>query len=338
MILKPKTHPTMTLHDQDAPRKPSRRALYIPWILLVVLAVAWSAGWFWLRTEARERMDAGAAELRAAGYTVSWSDRTFGGYPFRIDSNLTNFQIGEPSGWSISAPSIRAEAFVYKLGHWVAYAPDGVVLNRPIGGPVTIKGKALRASLSGIHDTVPRVAIEGANLTFIPAQGAQPYLLRSADHLDLHLRPGPQDQGAVLLKVDGARALLPGLLSRIAQDDPVSIDIEMILSKMSAMEGRDWRSMVRSWAAAGGTATLRNASLTAGGAVLTAHGGALSVGDDGRVEGGLDVDLRKAGEALSDMSGGVIPPQAGFAGANLTFEGGQTILGPLPIAPAPRVY
>jgi len=112
----------------------------------------------------------------------------------------------------------------------------------------------------------------------------------------------------------------------------------MILSKMSAMEGRDWRSMVRSWAAAGGTATLRNASLTAGGAVLSAHGGALSVGDDGRVEGGLDVDLRKAGEALSDMSGGVIPPQAGFAGATLTFEGGQTILGPLPIAPAPRVY
>jgi len=338
MILKAEDAQTMTLHDQEDRRKPSRRALYIPWILLVVLAVAWSAGWFWLRGETRRQMDAGAAELRAAGYTVSWDDRTFGGYPFRIDSNMTGFRIGEPSGWSISAPNIRAEAFVYKLDHWVAYAPDGVVLNRPIGGPVTIKGKGLRASLSGIDETVPRVAVEGFGLTFAPAPGAQPYLLRSADHLDLHLRPGPQDQGAVLLKVDGARALLPGLLSRIAQDQPVSMDVEMILSKMSAMEGRDWRSMVRSWADAGGTATLQNASLTGGGAVLAAHGGALSVGDDGRVEGGLDVDLRKAGEALSDMSGGMIPPQAGFAGANLKFEGGQTILGPLPIAPAPRVY
>jgi len=328
----------MTLHDRDAARKPSRRALYLPFILLLLLAVGWSFGWFWLRAQARDRMDTGAAELRNAGYTVSWSDRTFGGYPFRIDANMTNFKIGEPSGWSISAPSIRAEAFVYKLGHWVAYAPSGVVLNRPVGGPVTITGKALRASLSGIDQTVPRISVEGANLMFVPGPGAQPYLLRSAERLNLHIRPGPQDQGAVLLRVEGATAQLPGLLSRIAQDEPVAMDVELTLSKMSAMQGNDWRSMVRSWSGAGGTATLKNASLTAGGAVLAAHGGALSVGEDGRVEGGLDVDLRKAGAALSDMSGGMIPPQAAFAGASLRFEGGQTILGPLPIAPAPRVY
>jgi hypothetical protein len=328
----------MTLHDQDDRRQPSRRALYLPFILLLVLAVAWTFGWFWLRGQARERMDAGANELRTAGYTVSWDDRTFGGYPFRIDSNLTNFKIAEPSGWGVSAPEIRAEAFVYALDHWVAVAPQGVTLHRPIGGPLVIKGQALRASLADIEADTPRIAVEGAGLTFTPGPGAQPYLLQSTETLKLHIRPGPQDQGAVLLNVKNARARLPGLMARIAQDEPVDINLELILSKMSALDGSNWRSMVQSWSGAGGTASLRNATLTVGGAVLSATGGALSVGNDGRVEGGLDVDLRKAGEAISDMSGGMIPPQAGFAGATLRFEGGQTILGPLPIAPAPRVY
>lgn len=321
-----------------APRQPSRKALYLPFVLLLIVAVIWSFAWFWLRGQAREEMDAGAAELRAAGYTVSWSERTFGGYPFRLDANLTNFRIGEPSGWAIEAPSVRSEAFVYALDHWVAVAPQGVVLHRPIGGPLTIKGKALRASLTDLDRHPPRIAVEGADLTFTPAQGGQPYVLQSAERLNLHLRPGPEDQGAVLLRVEGARARLPGLMERISRDRPIDMNVELILSKMSAMQGNDWRTMAQRWAAAGGTATVRTASLTAGGAVLAANGGALSVGPDGRVEGGLNVDLAKAGEALSDMTGGLVPPGASFGGATLTFEGGQTILGPLPIAPAPRVY
>jgi hypothetical protein len=36
----------------------------------------------------------------------------------------------------------------------------------------------------------------------------------------LHLRPGPDDQAALLLKVDNAGARLTGLLGRIAQDRP----------------------------------------------------------------------------------------------------------------------
>jgi len=328
----------MTLHDQAPPRKHSRWGLYIPFVLLAVVVVAWSAGWFWLRDQAVKRMDAGATALRQAGYTVAWRERTIGGFPFRLDADFTDFRIAEPSGWGLAAPKLRTEAYIYALGHWVAYAPGGVVLDRPIGGPLAVNGSALRASVSDLEQDTPRVAIEGANLTFTPAPNAQDFLLQSADHLDLHLRPGPNDQGAVLLKVDGAKARLPGLMARIAADQPVGIDLEIILSKMSAFEGGDWRAMARNWAAAGGTAQVRNASLTAGGAELAAHGEGLTAGADGRVQGKLDVDLRKAGPALSDMSGGAIPPEAGFGGASLTFREGEARLGPMRIAPAPRLY
>ena len=321
-----------------AQRQPSRKALYLPFVLLLVVGLVWTGVWFWMRAEMRQRMDAGADELRAAGYTVSWQDRTFGGYPFRLDTNLKGFRIGEPSGWAVEAPSIRSEAFVYSLNHWVAVAPEGVVLHRPVGGPLSIKGKALRASLRDLGGHPPRVAVEGVDLVFTPINGGQPFLLRSAGRLDLHLRPGPQDQGAVLFRVDNAQANLPGLLARVADDEAVGMNLELILSKISAMQGDDWRTMAQRWSQAGGTATVRTASLTVGGAVLAANGGALSVGPSGRVEGGLNVVLAKAGEALSDMSGGMIPPGASFGGATLTFDGGRTMLGPLPIAPAPRVY
>lgn len=328
----------MTLHDSLPPRKHSRRGLYIPFLLLALLIVAWSAAWFWLRGEAEQRMDAGTLALRQAGYTVSWQERRISGYPFRLDADFVNFVIAEPSGWGVAATSLKAEAYIYALNHWVAYAPYGVILNRPIGGRVGIGGKALRASIADIDKDVPRIAVEGAGLTFTRAQDAQPYPLQSADHLDFALRPGPDDQGAVLLKVDGARMQLPGLLSRVADGQPVDIDLEVILSKMSAFAGPNWRAMARNWAAGGGTAQVRKASLTAGGAEIVGHGDGLVVGPDGRVQGRLDVDLRKAGDALSNMSGGMIPPEAAFGGATLSFRNGETTLGPLHVAPAPRLF
>jgi hypothetical protein len=328
----------MTLHDTPAPRKHSRWGLYIPFLLLAVVVIAWSAAWFWLRDQAVQRMDAGAAALRQAGYTVTWQERRISGFPFRLDANFVNFIIAEPSGWGVGATSLKAEAYIYALNHWVAYAPYGVILNRPLGGRLGINGKALRVSIADIDKDTPRIAVEGSNLIFTPAGDAQPYPLQSAEHLDFAIRPGPDDQGAVLLKIDGAHAQLPGLMARIAADKPIDIDLEVILSKMSAFEGANWRGMARNWIAAGGTAQVRNAALTAGGAELAAHGDGLTAGPDGRVQGKLDVDLRKAGPVLSDMSGGAIPPEANFGGATLTFRNGQTTLGPMRIAPAPRLY
>ena len=323
-----------------AQRQPSRKALYFPFVLLLILAVGWTVGWFYLRGEARGQMDTGVAELRAQGYSVTWQERTFGGFPFRMDVNLTGFRMSEPSGWGVRAPSVRAEAFVYSLGNWVAVAPQGVVLDRPVNGAVQIKGKALRASLRQLESNPPRVAVEGAGLSFIPIEGGQPFMLRTAEKLDLHLRPGPQDHGAVLLRVTNAQANLPGQLARLAPNEPVGMNLELIYDKASAMKGANWRSMAQNWAAAGGSAMVRTGSLSAGGAVLAASGGGLSVGADGRAEGALDLDLAKAGNALSNLTGGLVPPTASFGGMRVVFQNGQTTLAPIPfpIAPAPRIY
>jgi hypothetical protein len=334
-------------HNAETPsRKPRRRGLLAPFILLGVVAVAWSIGWLYLSGQAQKRMDTTAASLKARGYDLSWKTRTVTGYPFRMDVNLTEARIAEPSGWAVRAPELKGEAMVYALGHWVVLAPQGVVLTRPTGGDVRITGQALRASFAGFDKYPPRISVEGAKLSFLPAPGAAPFPLVSTESLQLHLRPGPDDQAGLLFKAEGARAAFTGLLGRIAQDRTASMQLDARLSKVSALRGTSWSDAARDWSAVGGTISVENGKLAAGEALLDAKSGALTIGDDGRLRGTLDVAVRE----VAPTAGALSSPQAAAAAvkqavtgdptlsATLVFENGRTRMGPFDSGPSPRVY
>ncbi len=316
----------MTLPDSPAPAKPRRRGLFLPWLLALVVIAGWSVGWFKLRAEAVARMDAAVVQLRAQGYPVAWETRTVTGFPFRLDVTLTGARIAEPSGWAIAAPTLSSEAYIYRLDQWMLVAPEGVTLNRPDGGPVSVSAKALRASLGGLNGNPPRLSIEGVDLRFDTPAGARPYMIRSAERLELHTRPGPDDQGGVLFKVEGARLQLKGLPARVAQGRPVSMTWDLVLSKMSGFTGHSWPSAVRHWRDGGGVLTVRSAELRGGDALLTGQGGPLRVGLDGRLEGELEARLK-------DSDGG----GQGFGG-RVTLADGEAKFGPLGLGPSPRVF
>jgi hypothetical protein len=344
----------MSLHDLPPARKPRRLGLYLPFVLLLVAVAGWTAFWVWARSEARVRMDAAVADLRQAGYQLSWKERGIGGYPFRLAVTLTDARLREPSGWALEAPSLEAEAFMHAPGHWILAAPAGLTFVRPIGGPVTVKGDMIRASLTNLDKRPPSFSFEGVKLAFQPGAGAQPFALSAADRVEFHLRAGPDDEGGVFAKVDNGKAQLSGLLGRIAGDKPISIVWNSTLSKMSAFEGGDWPSAVRHWADAGGQMNVRQGGVTAGEALIGSNAGTLTVGTDGRLSGVLNVSLRQAPRALGAMSqSGVIPPETAEAAsavaaarqgagdvaqATLNFQAGQTTLGPVAIGPAPKVY
>ncbi len=284
----------MSLHDVPPPRKLNRIGLYAPFVLLLIGVVAWSGFWFWARGEAQVQMDKAVADLKQAGYAIAWKDRTLGGYPFRMDVTLTDFSAREPSGWALTAPKLEAEAFMHAPGRWMLAAPEGLTFVRPVGGPVLVKAVNLRASLNNLDKRPPSFSFQGVKPTFEPQPGAQPFALASADLVEFHLRPGPDDEGGVFAEVKNGKARLSGLLGRIAGDKPVSLTWNSTLSKMSAFEGRTWADAVRNWTAAGGRMNVREAGLTAGEALVGAKAGALSVGSDGRLSGALDVTLRQA--------------------------------------------
>ena len=218
--------------DPLPPRKPRRWGLYGPFLLLLVAVVAWSGYWFWLRMQTRQGLDQLAANLRQAGYEVSWKDEAIGGYPFRLNVTLTEPQIREPSGWALTAPRLESETYLHGLDHMLVAAPQGLTFTRPKGGPVQVAGKLLRASVSGFDKTPPAVSFEGTGLSFTPGAGAQPFGLLSADRVEAHLRGGPDDQAAVFFKVEGGKARPETGLGRIAGDRTVDATRGATLSKI----------------------------------------------------------------------------------------------------------
>jgi hypothetical protein len=315
-------------------------------VLLALVAIGWSIGWLWLRGQAEQRMDATALSLKSRGYDMSWESRTFSGYPFRMDVKLLNARVAEPSGWALRAPELNGEANAYNIGHWVVVAPQGVIMTRPINGDVAITGQALRASFAGFDQYPPRISVEGANLVFTPVDGAAPFPLLSTAGLQLHVRPGPDDQGAIFFEAKGAKARFTGLLGRIAADRTADLIWDSKVSKISALHGTSWADAVNDWSDAGGTLTVQQGKLNAGEALLEAKSGALTVDDDGRLRGALDVTIREIptpGQALKSPEAAAAPVAQALGRdptlqATLKFEKGRTRLGLFDTGPAPRVY
>ncbi len=346
----------MSLPDPAPPRKLSRLGLYIPFGLLVLFILGVSVAWIVARGEAVKRMDAGAEMLRRAGYEVAWKTRHVSGYPFRLNISLEEPRISDRSGWALEAPRLEGQAFMHAPTTWMIAAPDGLTFVRPRAGPVRVSGKLIRASLSHLTDRPPNLSFEGVNLTFQPAAGAQPFGLSAAERVEIHLRKAPKevgDEAGAWLMVKNGKAPLSGLLGQIAGEKPISIEWDGRLSKISTFSGVDWASAVRSWVAAGGQMSVKRGGLTAGGAVIGVNGGTLRASSDGHLSGVLDISLRQAERALAAMSStGVIArdraeaaaavtaarASGDVAQATLNFEAGQMTLGPVAIAPAPRVY
>jgi hypothetical protein len=345
----------MTLHEPEtAGKRPRRFWLYAPYVVLLIGAVAWGLGWFWIRGQVAARMDAAAERLRLAGYTIEWTARRIGGFPFRVDVTLEGLRMGEASGWALATPEVRAEAYAYGLDHWIAYAPKGLTLKRPVGGEVSIAGPALRASYAANGRDTPRISIEAVKPVFNIARGAKPFVIGGADHLDLQIRPGGQDRAEFLLRVDKAGAPAGSILALIAQDRPMDIAWEGQVSHLSALRGHDWPAAAQAWSAAGGALDVEHGALNAGATVLNLRPGRLGVGWDGRLRGSVGLDLHQAPDLIKRLAdarsidasaadSAATVARARSAGgavvqADLNFLAGATLFGPVAVGPSPKVY
>ncbi|MET0721361.1 MAG: DUF2125 domain-containing protein, partial [Tardiphaga sp.] len=69
------------------PKPPSRRnwLLFLPFAVLVVLAVAWSGFWYFAASRTEAIVSTWIEQEASAGRVYACASRTIGGYPFRIE-------------------------------------------------------------------------------------------------------------------------------------------------------------------------------------------------------------------------------------------------------------
>ena len=327
--------------DLQSPRKPPNRLwLYGPYVALAIVVAAWTVAWVAIRQQAISAMDQAAGRLRAQGWTIAWSQRTVEGYPFRLLVRLGQPRIAEPSGWSLAAPALEAEAYAYAPGNWVILAPQGVTLTRPFGGAAAIGGQVLKAGFTHLDgQALPQIGIEGRGLSLQPAPGAQALPITSAGRFAFYLRPLPNDAAEFQLQLGQATPTATALLARLSGERPLDLVWDESVTHVSQLTGRDWPSAVRRWSQAGGGVSLDHGEVDAGDVKVDALSGQSAVDADGHLAGDLLLDFSHAGGATQRLAGGGLGGLAGaLARTDLTFSGGKIRLGPFVIGKAPRVY
>lgn len=344
-------------------KKHSRAGLYAPFILVLVVLAIWSVWWFVLAGQVRERVDARAQSLRDAGWTVQYKAAGVGGWPFRTRLALRDVRFAAPSGHALSAPELVAQANAWQPTKWVLVATDGLTLTRADKGDVKITGLAVRASVHGLTQRWPNVAIELAQPVFTPQPGAEAFPISSAKSIQFYLRPhiGPATQPGiennvdVLFRLIEGRGRTGGPVEGMAQSGVLTAQVEAVIEHADRLAGPDAAGVMSAWAKAGGRFTGVRGEIKAGesGALLSSD--LLFARADGRLEGELSLKAEKPLAAIAGLAqsgaGGV--NQAGAAGAAaatavsggqgnldliLMFKDGKTYLGPFALAPSPKLF
>jgi hypothetical protein len=274
-------------------KRRSRLGLFLPYILLAVVAVGWSAGWFWIRGRAAGEIDAWMAREAAAGRTWTCADRTLGGYPFRIELRCSAVTLERTDGRFRLGPSTAvAQIYQPRLVVFESAGPFHVEQGDLIGDAAW---KGLQGSFHGAAEGFTRASLVVDNPD-ITVKGAEPGPIAvTGRHLELHARPTPgryESEGAVDVSLRLTQAAVPQLDALTGIRDPADLALDAILTQATVLRTGTVARELERWRQAGGTLDLTALSLAKGDQRVQAKG-TLAL-DAGRWAAG-QIDLRAAG-------------------------------------------
>jgi hypothetical protein len=339
----------------------TRRALYIPFVLLALAALVWSGFWFYARHRVQAEFDLAIQREAERGRSWSCPDRAVAGFPFRIEVTCRN-------------PSFRSQvdgqpevtgglALVRGLSQ--AYRPNHVIL--AFEGPLTAMVAGRTAATVTWNTARTSLRVQGGKLERLSVEVDRPQLSMqpnawipafegSADRLEWHVRPGPDgaetDRADAYLKL--TRADSPLLRNVLRLPDPADFEIDLRLLKFGPLARGDWRDVLETWRLAGGTAVVETVRLAVGRTRLEASG-PLALDQQRRLEGRLEASFVNAdqllrafgvtGGAAGALLGGLLGGGQGGGQERdrtirlpLVFQNGRLMAGPLPVARLQPLY
>jgi hypothetical protein len=332
----------------------SRFWLFAPFVLLALVAVAWSVAWFVIRGRVAERLDAVLAREAAAGRQWTCADRSVAGYPFRIEVAC--------SALTLERGPARA-SFGRVVSVAQVYQPRLIIAE--VAGPLRVEnGDARIEAQWSLLQMSLHLAQGGFQRASLVAQGpslratgvAPAEIAASAERLEAHVRPDPGrivGEGAYDVALSAGKAAVPALNEFIGGDEPVDLSADVVLTRARTLTGSAPNEAAERWRQAGGSLELTRVALAKGPRRLEAKG-ALALDDLHRATGRLelaaagleDVVARITGVRVGGTGGALLgalmggpKPGADRAGAGgapklaqlpaVRLENGRVLLGPL---------
>jgi hypothetical protein len=296
---------------EAAPKANVRRSrfwLYTPFVLLLLVAIAWSAAWFVIRNRTSEALDGWLQAEAGRGRQWTCQDRRIGGYPFRIEVACEALTLKQGA---VSASFGRSQAIAQ------VYQPRRIIVEatgplRFTDGAATVQGTwdLLQASLNlsqtglqrlSLVATQPAVAVTGLT----PAE-----IATSGQRLELHVRPNPSR--AAEKAYDAAfsirQARVPALDALVGGSELTDLDGDITLTQAQGFQGQPIVQELERWRNAGGQIDVLMLSAAKGSRRLETKG-SLSLDAEHRPQGQLSV----AAAGLDGLLGNVVGNRTGAA-------------------------
>jgi hypothetical protein len=241
--------------EEAAPAGNARRSrfwLYTPFVLLLLVALAWSAAWFMIRNRAGEALDGWLAAQARAGRQWTCPDRSIGGYPFRIEVVCDSLTLKQ-GAVTASFGRVESVAQVYQP-RLVITEVEGPL--RLTDGTVTVQGSwdLLQASLHASQGGFRRLSLV-ARAPSVTVTGLTPSeIATSGQNLELHVRPNPSRtaerayDAAISLK----QARVPALDGLVGGAEPTDLNADVTLTQADGIQGRPIAQELERWREAGG--------------------------------------------------------------------------------------
>jgi hypothetical protein len=292
--------------DQAAPTGNVRRSrfwLYTPFVLLLLLAIAWSIAWFVIRSRTTEALDGWIAAEARSGRQWTCGDRTIVGYPFRIEviCNTLDLKRG-----SVSASFGRAEAVAQ------VYQPRRIITEvagplRVTDGTVTVDGgwDLLQASIHVSQSGLQRLSLaaDAPKVTITGLGGGE--IVGSGKHLELHVRPNPSRRaelaGDVAASVTEAR--IPILDALVGGAEPTNLNMDVTVTQADGFKGGTIAEELELWRKANGKLEILMLSAAKGPRQIETKG-ELRIDDQHRPAGQLTIAAAGLDGLLGNLTGG----------------------------------
>ncbi|GJE13070.1 MULTISPECIES: DUF2125 domain-containing protein [Methylobacterium] len=310
----------------------SRLGLFLPYVLLAIVVVGWSAAWFWIRARTADEIDGWIAREAAAGRTWTCADRSLGGYPFRIELRCSAVTLERVDGRFRLGPSTAvAQIYQPRLVVFESAGPFHVEQGDLTGDA---SWKAFQGSFHGAAEGFTRASavIDAPNVT---VTGAEPGPIAvSGRHLEVHARPAPgryEAAGAVDVSLRLVQAASPQLDALTATRDPADLALDATLTQATVLRTGTVARELERWRQAGGALDLTALSLAKGAQRVQAKG-TLALDNAHRPAG--QIDLRAAG--VDALIGSIVGQRFGSERGALVGQlvGGLLGLGRRPDAEA----
>lgn len=341
-------------HEEGPPAAPRRAArfwLFAPYVMLALLAVAWSGAWFVVRGQTLDGLDAWLERERAQGRRWACPDRSVGGFPFRIEVRCPSLAV-EGRGLAASFGPVSGLAQVYNPRHVIVEAAGPLRLQF---GALQVEGpwRLLQASVRTAKEGLERLSLilDRPSLR-LAGLAAEPIAL-AARKIEAHGRPALDGTAArpaydASLRAEGA-TLPPGTIP--GSDAPANVEVVAKVSGLPDLDRGGGPETMEAWRAAGGRVDLGRFSLATGPMRIEGTGG-LTLDEQHRLAGriewsgaGVEPLLQalagRAGALVGAALGSLAPKTpAGSSAArprapdlkplpSLRFEGGRVYAGPL---------